>query len=797
MAVQRKKAKPQQPTQSIIEYVFGELAPYRRELMGTGFLALATITFLSFFSENSWAIWWADASSQLFGWGVLPITVLFVIFGGLLAFGRLKEEYEAIPFDIVIGIELLILTSLSLAHILAALFSGTDMWRLAASGVGGGFIGWGVSSFLLNLIGLVGTILFLIVISGIGLGLTFRLTKETIIGWLGMVNAWAKHHHAKLQQHRPPTFTKTPLDDYTDEADDFVADVVYLPPTDSAMTITSLEKGSQGQPLSDTVSMIKPGQTGKKSTAKQGKLWKDPAAGQATRLAVPAHVAKKALSTMPKRKHKLPSLELMEASSESYESNPEAERLAGIIEKTLNSFDIPAKVKYYEPGPTVTQFAVELGTISKRGADGEMVERRVRVRKVTALTNDLALALSATPIRIEAPIPGRPYVGIEVPNKKKTFVSLRGVMATKEFRNVKAPLQIGLGRGTSGDAAVVSLMKMPHLLIAGATGSGKSVCLNTLISTLIFMHSPEQLRMLMIDPKMVELTSFNGIPHLIAPVVTDFEQVVGALSWATREMERRYKLFAKIGARSIISYNQKVGSDDEKLPFLVVIIDELADLMMMAPDEVERHICRIAQMARATGIHLVIATQRPSTDVITGLIKANFPARIAFAVTSQIDSRVILDTPGAEKLLGQGDMLYMAPDSPTLTRLQGCFISDTEIQNLVNFWKQNQASPTKAVSKEEVKKLPWTDIMAEADKDDLLEEAVKLVIETRRASASFLQRRLGIGYPRASRLLDQLEEEGVIGAADGSKPREVLWKNDKDEANYAEFEEDVAGTVSG
>jgi S-DNA-T family DNA segregation ATPase FtsK/SpoIIIE len=303
----------------------------------------------------------------------------------------------------------------------------------------------------------------------------------------------------------------------------------------------------------------------------------------------------------------------------------------------------------------------------------------------------------------------------------------------------------------------------------------------------------------MVDPKMVELTSFNGIPHLIAPVVTDFEQVVGALAWVTREMERRYKLFAASGARSIGGYNRKVGAKGERLPYLVVVIDELADLMMLAPDEVERHICRIAQMARATGIHLVIATQRPSVDVVTGLIKANFPTRIAFAVTSQIDSRVILDTPGAERLLGRGDMLYMAPDAAKLARLQGCFVSDAEIHNLVNYWKASNGSPTQAIPGTDEKtesgqpKLPWTDMMEAANKDDMLEEAIKLVVESGRVSTSLLQRRLGIGYPRASRLIDQLEEEGVIGPADGNKPREVLWREEGDEADYAEFEKDVAG----
>jgi S-DNA-T family DNA segregation ATPase FtsK/SpoIIIE len=295
----------------------------------------------------------------------------------------------------------------------------------------------------------------------------------------------------------------------------------------------------------------------------------------------------------------------------------------------------------------------------------------------------------------------------------------------------------------------------------------------------------------------VELTNFNGIPHLLAPVVTDFEQVVGALAWVTREMERRYKLFAAAGSRGIGGYNRKVGARGERLPYLIVVIDELADLMMMAPDEVERYICRIAQMARATGIHLVIATQRPSVDVVTGLIKANFPTRIAFAVTSQIDSRVILDTPGAEKLLGRGDMLYMATDSPKLARLQGCFVSDVEIQNLVRFWQASSPTPIRSGMGAEVDdesgEPPWAGILAEADKDDLLEEAVKLVIDSNRASTSLLQRRLGIGYPRASRLMDQLEEEGVIGPADGSRPREVLWQENRDEADYDEFEGDVRG----
>jgi S-DNA-T family DNA segregation ATPase FtsK/SpoIIIE len=361
-------------------------------------------------------------------------------------------------------------------------------------------------------------------------------------------------------------------------------------------------------------------------------------------------------------------------------------------------------------------------------------------------------------------------VGIEVPNSKVSLVSVRGVLESESYRKQKGFLRIPLGRGVSGVSVAVDLAAMPHLLIAGATGSGKSVCINAIITGLLCDHPPDELKFLMIDPKMVELTGFSGVPHLLAPVVVDLDQVTGALAWVTRMMDERYQLFSDAGARNINGYNKKVARRKgvDPLSHIVLIIDELADLMMMAPDETERYITRIAQMARATGIHMVIATQRPSTDVVTGLIKANFPARIAFAVTSQIDSRVILDTPGAERLLGRGDMLLMLPDSSKLQRLQGCFVSDDETRRVVDFWKESVGELRPTISR------PWDGLMAEQEKDDLLEEAIELVTQTGRASTTYLQRRLGIGYPRASRLMDQLEEEGIIGPAEGSRPRDVL-----------------------
>jgi len=418
----------------------------------------------------------------------------------------------------------------------------------------------------------------------------------------------------------------------------------------------------------------------------------------------------------------------------------------------------------------------------------------VRVSKIHALSNDLALALAAAPIRIEAPVPGRPYVGIEVPNDQTSLVSLRGIMESEEYRRIASPLAIALGRDVSGRPVAADLSAMPHLLIAGATGSGKSVCINALVTCLLCQNRPEVVRLLMIDPKRVELTAYNGVPHLVAPVVVDLNQVVGALNWVVREMDSRYQQFSSKGARHISEYNRQAARRrEEQLPYLIVVIDELADLMMAAPMEVEQSICRIAQMARATGIHLVIATQRPSVDVVTGLIKANFPARISFAVTSQVDSRVILDTAGAEKLLGRGDMLFMAPDSSKLARLQGCFVSDKEIQAIVRFWQKTYAYEQAEAEEEpdeepadtgsDDKIYPWEDDEFESDVGDpLFNDAIGLLEGKTTISTSYLQRALRIGYPRAARLMDLLEEAGYVGPGQGGgKSRDVLYSEKSEE----------------
>jgi S-DNA-T family DNA segregation ATPase FtsK/SpoIIIE len=434
------------------------------------------------------------------------------------------------------------------------------------------------------------------------------------------------------------------------------------------------------------------------------------------------------------------------------------------IEETLASFKVDARVREVNPGPAVTQFTIEPGMGTK-------------VRRITELQNDLALALAAPSIRIEAPVPGLARVGLEIPNAKVATVGLRETLESDRFQNGKFKLPIPLGRDVNGNYVVGDLTKMPHLLIAGATGSGKSVCLTAIISTFLAAKRPNELKMLMMDPKMVELIGYNGVPHLQCPVVTEMDKVVGALRLVLIEMERRYTVFSKMGVRNLDGYRMKIAEEPgaEQIPYLVVIIDELADLMMTSPDDVETVLCRLAQMGRAAGIHLIIATQRPSVDVLTGLIKANVPARIAFAVTSLTDSRVVLDMPGAERLLGRGDMLFLPPDAAKPVRIQGAFIEDADVHRIVDHWHKVAPVPHYAPEWLELpssSKVP--DEPDDASDDPLLEQAMQIVRSQGTASASMLQRRLRVGYNRAARLIEQMEADGLIGPADGIKGRPVL-----------------------
>ena len=443
------------------------------------------------------------------------------------------------------------------------------------------------------------------------------------------------------------------------------------------------------------------------------------------------------------------------------------------LEKTLYSFGVSAKVENVSVGPAITRYEL-------KPAEG------VRVSKIANLADDIALNLAAETIRIEAPIPGKQAVGIEVPNKENEVVHFRDIIDTDEFRNHKSKLAFALGKDVAGKEIVTDIAKMPHVMIAGATGSGKSVCINTLISSIIYKAKPSEVKLVMVDPKVVELSVYNGIPHLLIPVVTDPRKAAGALAWAVQEMENRYNAFAEKGVRDLKGYNEAIKNEEGigRLPHIIIIIDELADLMMVAKNDVEDAICRLAQKARAAGMHLVIATQRPSVDVITGLIKANIPSRIAFAVSSQVDSRTILDMVGAEKLLGKGDMLFYPAGAPKPTRVQGAFVSDGEVEKIVDFVKANGEVTYNEDILESIENSNKSDkeMMEEASEDDtdpFLMDAIEVVVETGQASTSFIQRRFKVGYARAGRIIDQMEERGIISGYQGSKPREVLMTKER------------------
>lgn len=520
--------------------------------------------------------------------------------------------------------------------------------------------------------------------------------------------------------------------------------------------------------------------------ARRGQI--QPAAAKAVAAGTEGELVPELAANLPgeERVWQSPPLSILDESLGGKADRGDVKKNAQVIEQTLESFGIKAQVAEVNYGPAVTQYALEIALGTK-------------LSKITALSNDLALSLAAPTgqIRIEAPIPGRSLVGVEVPNRSPEFVTLKQILASEAMSEAKSKLTMSLGLNVAGRPVTADLSRMPHILIAGATGSGKTVCLNSFIATILFRASPQEVKLILIDPKRVEFLAYNDVPHLLTPVIFKPEQVLSSLKWAVNQMEHRYKLFAEVGVRNVQSYNEAAGFT--ALPYYVVIIDELADIMLFAPGEVEDTICRLAQMARATGIHLVVATQRPSVDVITGLIKANIPARIAFTVSSQVDSRVILDTTGAEKLLGRGDMLYIPPDQAKPLRIQGTFVSDQDIQKLLGFLKNTGVAPvyTKEVTQIPVRTGGGSVLTAGAEEqDELFEEALAIIFQDEKGSASLLQRRLKVGYARAARILDQMAQAGIVGPADGSKPRELLITPEEYYARRQGATDENSGTIS-
>ena len=712
----------------------------RPEVIGVFLLMLAILTLLSLIPARRGALleWWVGILGQAVGWGTWLMPLWFAALGLWLVFVGLGRRPQIDP-EQPWGAFALYVVILALVHMLVG---GDDPRALAQAGDGGGFLGYGISHGLAAGLGVPGAALILVTLAIISLLLLLGTSLREM--WIACADlarrVWAKRDglpHLANGRHEPggPTPAK--------------------PAPDASPA----------------------GQAAPPGTRQRGSVFPRIIGGDQT--------------------WELPPIDQILAPAIEVElSAAEIRERVRIIEETLASFGVPAKVIEVNQGPTITQFGVEPGYVEKRNGDGRTIRSKIKVSKIESLSNDLALALAASPIRIEAPVPGRSIVGIEVPNSNVALVSLRSVLESEAFRKIKGPLPICLGQDVAGNAVATDLANMPHLLIAGATGSGKSVCINAIIASLLCTRTPDEVKFLMVDPKMVELVPYNGIPHLQAPVVIEIERVIGVLNWATREMETRYKLFNKARARNLEAYNQQlVARGQRPLPTIVLVIDELADLMMAAADDVERSVCRLAQMARATGIHLVIATQSPRVDVVTGLIKANFPARISFAVTSQVDSRVIIDTGGADKLLGRGDMLFMAPDSSKLQRLQGCFVSDKELTALVRHWRGVHAAQEPLRPEDVVQQSLWDEIDAAeaeaAQEDVLLPQAIALVQKQGKASISMLQRRMRIGYSRAAKLVDLMEKQGIIGPeVGGSKPREVMgseepaagdgWEEDDD-----------------
>lgn len=687
--------------------------PVKEEIVGIIFLSFTLISFLSLYTDSTGIIGKHIGIflKGFFGTGSYVISALLLVFALMFLFTN-KNFIKLHRSMALLGLFLMFI-SLNQLYYFPVLTDFKDYLSVAyISGInntGGGMIGSLIVYFLVKMVGIIGSYILLISLTAIFIVLITDISLVSLI----------KSSYDKLKD-RKKVSAKNKLQDKRAEK--------KAEEVESTEELVEVEKKERIDVPIEIVEQVE------EERKVYEKAFLEKEEGEYT--PPPITLLKEAIPS-PKIKNEV----LLEKAKK--------------IEETLRNFGIEAKVVQVTKGPAITRFELQPSA-------------GVKVSRIVSLTDDLALSLAAPSVRIEAPIPGKSAIGIEVPNEKITPVYLREVIDSKKFRSFKSELAIGLGKDIAGNIVIADLAKMPHLLIAGATGSGKSVCINSLIVSLLYKASPKQVKMILIDPKVVELNIYNGIPHLLTPVVTDPKKAAGVLNWAVQEMIRRYSLFADHGVRDIESYNEKYK--EERLYKIVIIIDELSDLMMVSPAEVEEYIFRLAQMARAAGIHLVIATQRPSVDVITGVIKANIPSRISFAVSSQIDSRTILDMAGAEKLLGKGDMLFDPIGASKPIRVQGAFISEEEVEAVVNFLKENYSPHYEEIKVEEKTNGKNLD----EEEDELLEDAVSVILETGQASISLLQRKLRIGYARAARIIDQLEQKGIISGYDGAKPRQII-----------------------
>lgn len=692
---------------------------YNKQIINLSSIAIGLLILLSLFSVKMGIIGSIIRNIILFlmGFGgyLFPLCIISISLISILDTFNIQEK------KIILSVSLIFISILIIFDNINP--SGTSFLdrinnsiALGQMGKGGGFLGGFLGFFFYNLFG-VGTYLILFSIILINILIITDVEIKTIIY---NINTKFKSNKSKFKPKKPKKIQK--IDSSFKQNDIKILD--YAKVNSNKSLVKDKAKDDQ-----DDIEVID--------------------------TAIQAEQGNKSFST-----YEFPPLDLLKCPISKTNKEDEIEILknAKIIEETMKNFSIDAKIVQINRGPTITCYELE-------PAPG------IKLSKIVSLSDNIALSLASSDIRIEAPIPGKAAVGIEVPNRIKDNVFFKEIVLSENYTKIQSKIPLALGKNVSGETVISTIDKMPHLLIAGATGSGKSVCINTIIISILYKSSPEDVKLLLIDPKVVELSIYNGIPHLLIPVVTDAKKASFALNWAVTEMEKRYKTFAKNNVRNISSYNKKITNPEDKLPMIVIIIDELADLMMVAAQEIEDYICRLAQMARAAGMYLIVATQRPSVDVITGTIKANIPSRISFAVSSHIDSRTILDTSGAEKLLGKGDMLFYPSFYSKASRLQGAFISDAEVESVVEFLKLQGIN---GYDNEVIDVLENSTEVALDNSDELLQDAINLVIEEGQASISLLQRRLRIGYTRAARIVDEMEAKGIVGGHEGSKPRKVL-----------------------
>ena len=731
----KSKQRRKSNTKSLLKQInLPEISPQRRvDIFAIILVVIGLLTVVSLFTQSNGKLtnWWVTNLSKAMGWGVYILPFALVGIGSWFLL-RKVERFPRISAERILGMLLLFINLTGWFHLII-----DARYIQAQAGVGGGYIGAAIKIGLVTALGKPGAAIALTAWLLISLILTLDLAMATLLKWAGKAIETVFIQVKEIFQTQITKIKRRKISPSPPTGDTAQSAAKN---TASNFPVKSLEDEQVGKAITD----------GDETSLYYNRMPNEP------------------VWVLPDPN------EILEPVLEPPDDSENDRQRARVIEETLRSFGAPAHVVDIRRGPTITLFGVEPDFIESRNG-----KTRVRVSKITSLADDLALALAAARIRIQAPVPGKGYIGIEVPNRQVSLVSLREVLFSSAYDNLESPLKMALGKDVAGKAVAADLTAMPHLLIAGTTGAGKSVCINDILACFLLTMTPDELRLILIDPKRVELTGYNGIPHLLSPVIVDAEHVVGALEWMMREMDSRYRKFSETGSRNIADFNALCEKTaQKKLPYLVVVIDELADLMMLAPDETERTITRLAQLARATGIHLIIATQRPSTDILTGLIKANFPARIAFAVASSVDSRVILDQPGAERLLGRGDMLFQAPDAAAPVRIQTAFISDLEINRLAAYWRGFTVShaaperPDQSAAFQTKKGVPlkqaplWEEMEEERDLDPKFDEAVEIVREEGQASISMLQRKMRIGYTRAARIIDKMEEKGIVSEPD-------------------------------